>query len=128
MGATLDGELFCGGITQHTLVTDFHKILTNNCFQKNAYALYPMLFKQKTNISYINDIDLMQDYFFNFFGGHNNSATVAKYTNSIVFGVYIIIIGASILATILKLKIAGFANVMIVIVSGLLLIDNFNHT
>lgn len=82
---TLDGELFCGGITQYTLLSSMGNIISNGTGVLDTYAIYPMLFKQKTNKSYINDVDLLQEHFFNFFGGHSNSAYIAKNINTLLF-------------------------------------------
>lgn len=69
---------------------------------RGVYGVTPMLFKQDTRESYINDISLTQKYYFDFLGGYDNSVYISSYINTIYFGIFIVIT-LSIL-TLIKLK------------------------
>jgi hypothetical protein len=90
-GTSIDGELFCGGKNYKQLVTNPLNILQGE-YDDNVYAIYPQLFKQKTEQSYNEDMSLLQDYYFMIFGGHNNVALVSKYINSFYFVVLMILV------------------------------------
>lgn len=67
-----------------------------------VYGVTPMLFKQDTNESYINDISLAQKYFFDFFGGYDNSVFVSSYVNTLYLAISIIVLIIAI--ALIKLK------------------------
>lgn len=90
-------SLLCKNLSPHELFTRPDLVIGGD-YNKGIYGVYPMLFKQDSQESYINDISLTQKYFFEFFGGYDNSIIVSSYTNSIYLGIFIII--NAILATI----------------------------
>lgn len=85
---TIDAQLFCNGVKQNNLYIDIFSTLSSE-YNKGIYAIYPMLFKQVTDHSYIDDFDLSQKYFFDFWG-YDGSIIVSSYSNTVLLGLFII--------------------------------------
>ena len=83
-GIDLDATMFCNGRHYNELITNPKNLIQGDS-KDNVYALYPQLFKQKSNKSALDDTSLLQNYVFMSMGGFNMTAIIAKYMNTIYF-------------------------------------------